>query len=431
MLGILGFALELLNLFLLFRVLLGYEFEENRAALAAAALLAVIYCGAFLLLSNDMLLEVYWLWEVIPVAMAVLCFRGRKLVVLGIGLCMNVVFLLMEFLSRGVLLTMVRGKIEKLDHIPSYPIGLAILVLVMLLLCLALRSKRIYLHGAAEQINPWAFFPFLLCKPIVEYDAHYSSSDIPDTMAQMTFASDLIRDSVIGLIFLMFFLVCLILVNQRRELRRMVMFNERCIREQAEQYQLQGKTELELRKFRHDHRAHFAVIRKLAEEDRAGRVLGYLDEIDVIGESLRFVSTNNMIGDAILNQYERMCREAGICLTVDGKFPEHMAASETGLCIVLSNGMKNAYDAALKCEEKRFIEVAINNDGEHYVFLIIRNSCCRPLKLQDGIPVTVKDDKKNHGLGTRNMMEAATKFGGSVVWRTEEGIVITEIMIPA
>ncbi len=431
MLGILGFALELLNLFLLFRVLLGYEFEKNRAALAVAALLAVIYCGAFLLLSNDMRLEVYWLWEVIPVAMAVLCFRGRKLVVLGIGLCMNVVFLLMEFLSRGVLLTMVRGKIEKLDHIPSYPIGLAILVLVMLLLCLALRSKRIYLHGAAEKINPWAFLPFLLCKPIVEYDAHYSSSDISNERALMTFASDLIRDSVIGLIFLVFFLVCLILVNQRRELRRMVMFNERCIREQAEQYQLQGKTELELRKFRHDHRAHFAVIRKLAEEDRAGHVLGYLDEIDVIGESLRFVSTNNMIGDAILNQYERMCREAGICLTVDGKFPEHMAASETGLCIVLSNGMRNAYDAALQCEEKRFIEVAINNDGEHYVFLVIRNSCCRPLKLQEGIPATVKSDKKNHGLGTRNMKEAVTKFGGGVVWRAEEGIVITEIMIPA
>jgi len=430
MIGILGFGLELLNLFLLFRVLLGYEFEENRKALTAAVLLAAVYCGAFLLLSNDMRLTVYWLWEIIPVAMAALCFRGRKLVVLGIGLSMRVVFELMEFLGRGILLTAVRGKIERLDNIPVYVISLVFLVVVMVLLCLALRSKRICLHGAAEQVNPWAFLPFLLCKPILEYDEHYSSSDMPDTMAQMTFASDLIRDSIIGLIFLSFFLVCLILVNQRRELRRMVMFNEKCIREQTEQYQLQGKTDLELRKFRHDYKEHFAVIQKLAEEDEAGRVLGYLDEIHVIGESLRFVSTNNIIGDAILNQYEHMCREADICLSVDGKFPERMAASETGLCIVLSNGMKNAYEAARQCERNRFIEVSIENDGEHYIFVTIRNACRHPLKLQEHIPVTSKEDKKNHGLGTRNMIEAAEKFGGSVAWRMEDETVITEIMIP-
>ena len=431
MLGNIGFTLELVNLFLLFKVLLGYPVRENPVALAVAVLLAAVHYGGFALLSNDMIWEVNWLWKVIPMAIPVLCFQGRKLVVLGISLCMDVVFLMMEFLSRGILLLIVKGKIEKLDNISTYAIGLVALAVVLLCLCAVLRSKRLKLHRAAEQVKPWAFIPFILCKPILIYDEHYSSGDISDTMALMTFGSDLIRDSVIGFVFLAFFLVCLVLISQRKELRRMVLFNERCIREQTEQYQLQGRTDMELRKFRHDYREHFAVIQRLSEEDEALRVLNYLNDIEVMNESLHFVSTNNIIGDAIINRYEHMCREEGIALTVDGKFPEHMQIAETDLCIILSNGLKNAYEAARKCgSDQRNIMISIENDGEHFLFVVIRNSCRESLELKDGIPVTKKEDKKNHGLGSQNMAEAAQRSGGSVNWREEEGQVITEIMLP-
>ena len=246
----------------------------------------------------------------------------------------------------------------------------------------------------------------------------------------MAFGENLIKNSIIGLITLAFFLVCLVLVNPRKELRRVLLFNEKCIREQTDQYQLQGKTDMELRRFRHDHKEHFAVIRKLAEKDGAQRVLGYLDEIHVVEESLRFISINNVIGDAIFNRYERLCREAGMTLKLDGKFPERMSIAETDLYIILSNGLKNAYDAAQKCDGRRVIEVSIENDGEHFLFVSVRNSCCQSLELIDGIPATNNGDKKNHGLGTRNMVEAARRSGGSVNWREENGQMITEIMIP-
>lgn len=146
MLGNIGFTLELVNLFLLFKVLLGYPVRENPVALAVAVLLAAVHYGGFALLSNDMIWEVNWLWKVIPMAIPMLCFQGRKLVVLGISLCMDVVFLMMEFLSRGTLLLIVKGKIEKLDNISTYAIGLAALAVVLLCLCAVLRSKRLKLH---------------------------------------------------------------------------------------------------------------------------------------------------------------------------------------------------------------------------------------------------------------------------------------------
>lgn len=188
---------------------------------------------------------------------------------------------------------------------------------------------------------------------------------------------------------------------------------------------------MELRKFRHDYREHFAVIQRLSEEDEALRVLNYLNDIEVMNESLYFVSTNNIIGDAIINRYDHMCREEGISLTVDGKFPERMQIAETDLCIILSNGLKNAYEAARKCgSDQRNIMISIENDGEHFLFVVIRNSCRESLELKDGIPVTKKEDKKNHGLGSQNMAEASQRSGGSVNWREEEGQVITEIMLP-
>ncbi len=428
MLGNIGFTLELVNLCLLFKVLLGYPVRENPVALAVAALLAAVHYGGFALLSNDMLWEVYWLWEVIPVAMAVLCFRGRKLVVLGICLCMDVVFELMEHLCWGSIIIILKGNTDDFNFAVTYPLGLIILTVILLGFVHFFDLNRQRLQQMVDRIHPLVFVLFLLCGIIIHYNSWYFG-DISNERAQMTFGENLIKNSITGLVIFAFFLVCLVLVCQRKELQQMILFNEKCIREQTEQYQLQGKTDIELRKFRHDYKEHFAAIQRLAEEDEALRVLGYLEDIDVMNESLCFVSTNNIIGDAILNRYENMCREEGISLIVDGKFPEKMTIAETDLCIVLSNGLKNAYDAAKKCTEDRTIEVSIENDGEYFSFVVIRNSCCERLELKDGIPVTKNADKKKHGLGTRNMLEAVQRTGGSVNWREGNGQVITEIII--
>lgn len=429
MLGNIGFTLELINLFLVFRILLGYRFCQNRAALTAAALLIAFHYAAFFLFSSDMLWELNILWKIMPVTIPLFCFQGRKLVMLGIGLCMDVVSLMMEFLSWGSIIIAMKGKTENFNIALSNLLGLIIMVAVLLGFAYFSRVDSKNLHKIIGQINPLVFVPYLLCGIVIHYNSWYFG-DISNERAQMAFGENLVKNSVIGLILLAFFLLCLVMLNQKKELQRMVLFNEKCIREQTEQYQLQGKTDMELRKFRHDYKAHFGVIRKLAETDSAQRVLSYLDEINVVGESLRFISTNNIIGDAIVNRYESLCREAGIFLSVDGKFPDHLSIAETDLCIILSNGLKNAYDAAWKCRENRMIEVSLENDGEHFLFISVKNSCCESLMLKDGVPVTNKEDKENHGLGTQNMVEAAQRSGGSVIWHEENGQVVTEIMIP-
>ena len=112
MLGNIGFTLELINLFLVFRILLGYRFCQNRAALTAAALLIAFHYAAFFLFSSDMLWELNILWKIMPVTIPLFCFQGRKLVMLGIGLCMDVVSLMMEFLSWGSIIIAMKGKTE-------------------------------------------------------------------------------------------------------------------------------------------------------------------------------------------------------------------------------------------------------------------------------------------------------------------------------
>ena len=62
--------------------------------------------------------------------------------------------------------------------------------------------------------------------------------------------------------------------------------------------------------------------------------------------------------------------------------------------------------------------------------MVIRNSAEDQPELEEGYLITTKKDKKNHGIGTRNMVETARKNGGDVTWDWDErGYVTTNIIL--
>ena len=89
----------------------------------------------------------------------------------------------------------------------------------------------------------------------------------------------------------------------------------------------------------------------------------------------KLVYTNNLICDAILTRYAALCRAENIELKIHGTFPDQLYISDTDLCVLIS-------------------------------------------------------DRRNHGLGTQNMLEAARKNGGSVTWSfNEPNLVSVEILV--
>lgn len=159
------------------------------------------------------------------------------------------------------------------------------------------------------------------------------------------------------------------------------------------------------------------------------RVRVYLEQI--AGEKIKsesFFLTNHLVCDAILNRYGDACRKQKMKISVEGKFPEHLHIPEVDLCVILTNGLQNAFEAASFCKEGE-ISVKVEN-RENFVTISIRNSTLqKPQRQGDGL-ATTKDDKRNHGIGTRNMADAARKSGGMVEWNLEEeGYVTANILI--
>jgi len=211
-------------------------------------------------------------------------------------------------------------------------------------------------------------------------------------------------------------------------MKRILLLNEKCIEEQTEQYRQMSSRDEQLRKFRHDYNSHILSLQVLSEQDENEKLRQYIRDLGEIHVNSKQISTGNIIGDAILNQYDELCDESRISFLVKGCFPEDFQIPETDLCVILSNGVKNAYEAAVRCEEgKRSVSVEISTHGR-LLFLTVINSALEPPVLIDGMPVTSKDDKVNHGLGTKNLRETVEKHGGKVKWETDsDGHVITRM----
>ena len=223
---------------------------------------------------------------------------------------------------------------------------------------------------------------------------------------------------------------------QRKELRTQVELNERCIKEQTGQYHLLYEKQQELRRFRHDSSAHLQAIASIAEGAGDQRVLSYVSELMGQQAEMKHLATGNLIGDAVVNAYYSKGLRDGIHVELVGQFSESFDISETALCVIFTNVIANAYEAALRCKENRSIRISFTNFRDHQ-FIRVQNPTSEKPVIEDGIiqlGQTTKADKENHGLGVRNILDAVKHAGGQVQWNLEEQDgqidVFTEIQLP-
>ena len=136
-----------------------------------------------------------------------------------------------------------------------------------------------------------------------------------------------------------------------------------------------------------------------------------------------------MVADAILNEQAAWAEENQITFFVTGRIPDGLRISDSDLAVLLSNGIKNACEAAAKCEEKREVLVFIKS-YKSVLFLEIKNSAAAAPVQRGDFLLTSKEDKENHGIGTRNMKRVIEKYDGMLSWEYDgECSVTTKIEI--
>lgn len=425
--GVITLTLETLNLLLLFAGVLGYAPRENKGCLAAGIAI-LLFRGVTVLAFPEAYIFHRYLAALVPAAAMPCIFKGRPSVSLVIGITMVQIISMMDTLNIGIWTLAVKGDMMRVDLVWTYYLGAMGCLILLGIVSFAVRKKRKAIYEATERISLWIFIPFLVCLWILCHYGPTYGGDPSGPLPEIIQAKNEIRDGFIASIIIGFLIVSCTLVSKHREMKRLLVLNQRCIREQTEQYRRQGEEDMDLRRFRHDYNAHIMALQSLAEDDDSKRLRDYVRDLSELREYKVLYSTNNLIGDAILNRYGQLCREAGIKLQVNGKFPDQLSITDTDLCVILSNALKNAYEAAAQCE-KGAVDFEVRSAGS-FVNLKIGNSAVRQPELRSGRPVTTKADEKNHGIGTRNMVETARKNGGDVTWEWHErGYMLVTVLL--
>ena len=419
----------ILILVLLFRGVLGYKEPEKGIFIAAGIVIAI--AGGVVEACFDVYDLNIWLQRfllVLPLLIPMLIFKGRKGIIFGISFC--AVDIIYEITSAifGIELITIGPDFESIDN---YIISGIICIIALLLVRCYLQSKNITLYTKINAINVLLFVPAFLIICLARITAIYGG-EISNEEAAFINGINITKGAVLGILAITLFIVLVILVYQKKEMKRLMVLKDKCIREQTEQYKMAMNKERELRRFRHDYNAHMTAISGLLANGEYDKLQEYIKSMGYFKEKFNLVNSGNIITDAVFNQYKELCDKDNIGFEISGKLPENFNMAETDLCVLLSNLISNAYEAALKSEkERRIVSVEIRNSDED-IFIDVSNSVNGEVVFKNGLPVTDKPDRKNHGFGVENILEVVERNGGYVEWKQlDKDRFTAEIMLNA
>lgn len=132
------------------------------------------------------------------------------------------------------------------------------------------------------------------------------------------------------------------------------------------------------------------------------------------------VSTGNEAVDIILSEKLRTCQQESICCVpyVDGSMLDFM--SPLDICTIFGNALDNAIESCrtIPEPENRQISIKTNRRGQNTV-VIFRNTFGVAPQIRDGLPVSSKQDRENHGFGLRSIRYIVQKYGGQLTCQVD------------
>lgn len=143
------------------------------------------------------------------------------------------------------------------------------------------------------------------------------------------------------------------------------------------------------------------------------------------------VSTGNAALDIVLSNKSLLClskRIAATCIA-DGKRLAFMSEADT--YSLFSNIMDNAIEAVERLEdpEKRVVCLTVTARNS-FILIHQENYYEGELAFADGLPQTVKEDKRYHGFGMRSIRALTEKYGGDLRLDVQDGVYVLDILLP-
>lgn len=216
------------------------------------------------------------------------------------------------------------------------------------------------------------------------------------------------------------------LIYSRKELKISNEMNQEYIMRQKKHHEEMDRKNAELKNFRHDLNDYIYTMSDMAAKDKIKELKNYLSDLSQKKETVYYLNTGNNIADTVINRYYDMAAKEGIIFRYMGKWGRKLyGITDVEISSVLSNILKNAFEAAMRVPEGKEKKIVVEMGREHmYEYIFLENTAVGYKEL-NGKLVTQKEDREHHGIGMENVRKIMEKCGGTLEWKYENGIFYT------
>ncbi len=234
----------------------------------------------------------------------------------------------------------------------------------------------------------------------------------------------MIVGGMIQIIFLL--LVFVVMANAEKQLREAREQSEKMRLAERNYYEMLLEQEDDTRKFRHDVGKHFMVLKRMLDAQEIARTQEYLTQLTNDAEKLTYTyRTGKRITDIITNHWLNKL-EDDVEIKVFGRLLTDNI-DDKDFCIIYGNLLENAVEEVQRCGENhpRFVYITLEEKNK-IVHVKIENVAFG--NAQAGR--TKKDDKRNHGIGLKNVENAVKRMQGSICMELGAGKCQVDVYIP-
>ncbi len=193
------------------------------------------------------------------------------------------------------------------------------------------------------------------------------------------------------------------------------------------EYKMSNK---EISKFRHDWKNHMLVMQGLLEQGKAEEAKVYFEGLSEqeINKTDKIITGNETV-DMILAAKWFDMQEKGISFSYDGNLQGLSYMKPADICIIFSNLLDNAVEAAEKCEKDKFIAMEVKENTNHCM-VILQNSMRGTVVQKEDVFITTKEDKIQHGIGLSNVRNTVGIYQGEIVFDIQKNLFNVKLIFP-
>lgn len=170
----------------------------------------------------------------------------------------------------------------------------------------------------------------------------------------------------------------------------------------------------EVRGIKHDIMRHITLIHTLAKTKEYAKLEEYTQELSVTTENMiKIIHSGNVILDAIFNEKYATAKNHKIEIEYMIEKLDKDIINPISLCIIVSNILDNAIEGSLLWKKERshaLIEVKLYLQKKNLIFSVSNNAIIPEIK--EGLFLTNKEDKKEHGIGLKNVKKVIEENKG-------------------